>query len=316
MLRSVPAPRAPRGGRDGDRVSARAHARARGLRVDRRRPAGEPSASDGQARDRDPRPRSSRHRRPRRLPRAARRGPRGRGPDPDRAPGVDRVVGLDPAPTTTSSSRSASPSAGPHARPAPSYGGLGGRSTYGTTPARRPRGPPGLVGEDEVSLTGKEFDVLTVLSAHRDKVVSRAQLMATCGARVVRLDQDPRRDHRPAPAEAGEGRLRRPRGHRARHRLPPREQLTGGRESRPHPSSRATVSCACWVIAASTARRSPVSSRSWSSPRATAGEAGLRPRGPGRYAASPPHRGQRVEPGGDQARPQLGRVGEAQHRVA
>ena len=27
-------------------------------------------------------------------------------------------------------------------------------------------------------LTGKEFDVLTVLSAHRDKVVSRTQLMA------------------------------------------------------------------------------------------------------------------------------------------
>jgi DNA-binding response OmpR family regulator len=34
------------------------------------------------------------------------------------------------------------------------------------------------VGDDEVTLTGKEFDVLTVLSAHRDKVVSRAQLMA------------------------------------------------------------------------------------------------------------------------------------------
>lgn len=34
------------------------------------------------------------------------------------------------------------------------------------------------VGDDEVTLTGKEFDVLTVLSAHRDKVVSRTQLMA------------------------------------------------------------------------------------------------------------------------------------------
>jgi DNA-binding response OmpR family regulator len=33
------------------------------------------------------------------------------------------------------------------------------------------------VGDTEVSLTGKEFDVLTVLVAHRDKVVSRAQLM-------------------------------------------------------------------------------------------------------------------------------------------
>ena len=34
------------------------------------------------------------------------------------------------------------------------------------------------VGEVEVPLTGKEFDVLTVLSAHRDKVVPRTQLMA------------------------------------------------------------------------------------------------------------------------------------------
>jgi DNA-binding response OmpR family regulator len=34
------------------------------------------------------------------------------------------------------------------------------------------------VGDDEVPLTGKEFDVLRVLTAHRDKVVSRAQLMA------------------------------------------------------------------------------------------------------------------------------------------
>jgi len=34
------------------------------------------------------------------------------------------------------------------------------------------------VGSTEVPLTGKEFDVLSVLAAHRDKVVSRAQLMA------------------------------------------------------------------------------------------------------------------------------------------
>ena len=34
------------------------------------------------------------------------------------------------------------------------------------------------VGVKEVALTGKEFDVLAVLVAHRDKVVSRAQLMA------------------------------------------------------------------------------------------------------------------------------------------
>jgi len=34
------------------------------------------------------------------------------------------------------------------------------------------------VGDDEVTLTGKEFDVLTVLVAHRDKVVSRTHLMA------------------------------------------------------------------------------------------------------------------------------------------
>jgi DNA-binding response OmpR family regulator len=34
------------------------------------------------------------------------------------------------------------------------------------------------VGEREVQLTGKEFDVLAVLAANRDKVVSRAQLMS------------------------------------------------------------------------------------------------------------------------------------------
>lgn len=33
-------------------------------------------------------------------------------------------------------------------------------------------------GEDEVPLTGKEFDVLSILAAHRDKVVSRGRLMA------------------------------------------------------------------------------------------------------------------------------------------
>jgi len=34
------------------------------------------------------------------------------------------------------------------------------------------------VGDTEVPLTGKEFDVLRVLVAHRDKVVSRGQLMS------------------------------------------------------------------------------------------------------------------------------------------
>ncbi len=33
-------------------------------------------------------------------------------------------------------------------------------------------------GEDEVSLTGKEFEVLSILAANRDKVVSRGRLMA------------------------------------------------------------------------------------------------------------------------------------------
>jgi DNA-binding response OmpR family regulator len=33
-------------------------------------------------------------------------------------------------------------------------------------------------GDDEVPLTGKEFDVLNILAAHRDKVVSRGTLMA------------------------------------------------------------------------------------------------------------------------------------------
>ncbi len=34
------------------------------------------------------------------------------------------------------------------------------------------------VGDHEVALTGKEFDVLAVLAANRDKVVSRSQLMS------------------------------------------------------------------------------------------------------------------------------------------
>ena len=33
-------------------------------------------------------------------------------------------------------------------------------------------------GDDEVPLTGKEFEVLNVLAANKDKVVSRARLMA------------------------------------------------------------------------------------------------------------------------------------------
>ena len=33
-------------------------------------------------------------------------------------------------------------------------------------------------GDDEVPLTGKEFEVLNILAANRDKVVSRARLMA------------------------------------------------------------------------------------------------------------------------------------------
>lgn len=35
-----------------------------------------------------------------------------------------------------------------------------------------------FVGSDEVPLTGKEFDVLNILAANRDKVVSRGRLMA------------------------------------------------------------------------------------------------------------------------------------------
>jgi DNA-binding response OmpR family regulator len=35
-----------------------------------------------------------------------------------------------------------------------------------------------FAGEAEVALTGKEFEVLNILAAHRDKVVSRDQLMA------------------------------------------------------------------------------------------------------------------------------------------
>ena len=63
-------------------------------------------------------------------------------------------------------------------------GRFGGETTFG---GRGAGGEPTAVAilsdllaiaRDEVPLTAKEFDVLTVLSAHRDKVVSRAQLMA------------------------------------------------------------------------------------------------------------------------------------------
>ena len=60
------------------------------------------------------------------------------------------------------------------------------------------------VGEEEVPLTGKEFDVLTVLATHRDKVVPRQQLMTevwsegwfgstkTLDVTIGRLRQSPR----------------------------------------------------------------------------------------------------------------------------
>jgi DNA-binding response OmpR family regulator len=35
-----------------------------------------------------------------------------------------------------------------------------------------------FAGDEEVALTGKEFEVLSILAANRDKVVSRTQLMA------------------------------------------------------------------------------------------------------------------------------------------
>ena len=39
-------------------------------------------------------------------------------------------------------------------------------------------GPRAFVGDTEVLLTNKEFEILTVLSTHRDKVVPRARLMS------------------------------------------------------------------------------------------------------------------------------------------
>ena len=85
--------------------------------------------------------------------------------------------------TTTSPSRSASPSSRP-----------GSARCCVAAGQRRPRGgrrvidPSALridpdarrvtLGDDEIALTAKEFDVLALLAAHRDKVVPREQLMS------------------------------------------------------------------------------------------------------------------------------------------
>jgi DNA-binding response OmpR family regulator len=62
------------------------------------------------------------------------------------------------------------------------------RTSSGSASAAEEARPDGLridvgarrvyAGEEEVSLTGKEFEVLNILAANRDKVVSRTQLMA------------------------------------------------------------------------------------------------------------------------------------------
>ena len=132
---------------------------------------------------RDPRPRAARHGRPRGVPRAARRRVRGRVLIVTaRAGELDRVVGLD----SGADDYLAKPF------------GLAEllarlRALLRRTGRLRAAGPSRTAraalridvdahrvyfGDDEVPLTGKEFDVLDVLAAHRDKVVSRDQLMA------------------------------------------------------------------------------------------------------------------------------------------
>ena len=134
-------------------------------------------------RRRDPRPRAARHGRPRGLP----QGPRRRATTARimivtaRAGELDRVVGLDygaddylskpfglaelQARVRALLRRTAGPP--PAADDAPA-GGL-----RIDVAARRV-----FSGTDEVPLTGKEFEVLSVLAANRDKVVSRDRLMA------------------------------------------------------------------------------------------------------------------------------------------
>ena len=80
-------------------------------------------------------------------------------------------------------------------------------------------------GDDEVPLTGKEFEVLNVLVANKDKVVSRDPADGRrVGRELVRLDQDARRHDRPPPAEARERRRAGEGRRRARCRVPPRGQ--------------------------------------------------------------------------------------------
>ncbi len=83
-------------------------------------------------------------------------------------------------PTTTSPSPSGWPSSRPayaHCCAAPAHGAA-------TTPAPTTRlrldveARRVYAGDAELKLTSKEFDVLTVLEAHRDKVVPRGRLMS------------------------------------------------------------------------------------------------------------------------------------------
>ena len=95
------------------------------------------------------------------------------------------------------------------------------RRTAGAAPRRDDAVPTGGLridvaarrvysGTDEVPLTGKEFEVLSVLAANRDKVVlPRPADGRRLGRELVRLHQDPRRHDRAPASEARERRRHR-----------------------------------------------------------------------------------------------------------
>ena len=82
------------------------------------------------------------------------------------------------------------------------------RSRSATCASTRPRGASSL-GGDELELSRKEYDLLLALAARAGAVVTREDLMSRgLGRELVRLDEDARRAHRLAAAQARRRRRR------------------------------------------------------------------------------------------------------------
>ena len=174
------------------------------------------AAADAGHRARDPRPRAARHRRHRRLPAAARARPGARDPDPHRPrPGARRRRRAStPAPTTTWSSRSGSPSCSPACaptcaaspqRPPPSDEPLRARRPVVDRAARRV-----WRGGDELDAAPEGVRPARAAGRRgRARGHARADHARGLGHRLARLDQDTR--HARADAARQDRRARRSR---------------------------------------------------------------------------------------------------------